>query len=58
MEARLAGKGPVGRPRKRYEATINEAADRLLGITDRTVVSNNRQHWSNRIAQEKDRIGP
>ena len=28
MEAQLTGKRPVGRPRKRYEATISEATFR------------------------------
>ena len=58
MEARLAGKRPVGRPRKRYEATINETANRLLGVTDWKEVAINRQIWRNRIAQAKGRTGP
>ena len=57
MEARLAGKRPVGRPRKRYEATINETANRLLGVTDWKEVAINRQIWRNRIAQAKGRTG-
>ena len=58
MEAQLAGKRLVGRPRKRYKATINETADRLLGITDWKEVAINGQIWRSRIAQAKGRIDP
>ena len=58
MEARLTGKRPVGRPRKRYEATINEAANRLLGVHNWKEAAINRNQWRDMITQAKGRTGP
>ena len=58
MEVRLAGKRPVDRPRIRYETTINEKADRLLGISDWKEVAINRQQWMSKITQAKGFTGP
>ena len=58
MEAQLTGKRPVGRPRKRYEATISEAADRLLGVHNWKEAAINRNKWRDMITQAKGRTGP
>ena len=58
MEAQLTGKRPVGRPRKRYEATIKEAANRLLGVHNWKEAAINRNQWKDMITQAKGRTGP